>query len=73
MQILSTSLEIEALQQRNQVHETIGELKDKVVEVRARLDPNTNAREHLVKASLILSSIGFLAGYGLAGLFTRSR
>ncbi|GEM_PF-2050194 len=66
-------LEIQALQQRNQVHETIGELKDKVVEVRARLDPKTNAREHLLKASLILSSIGFLAGYGFAGLFTRSK
>ena len=64
-------LEIQAIQQRNQVHDTIGELKDKVVEVRARLDPATNAREHLVSASLILSSIGFLAGYGFAGLLTR--
>ncbi len=64
-------LEIRAAQQRNQVHETIGELKDKVVAARAKLDPNTNAREHLLAASLVLSSIGFLAGYCLAGLFTR--
>lgn len=64
-------LETKAVEQRNQVHETIGELKDKVVEVRARLDPKTNAREHLLTASLIVSSIGFVAGYGLAGLFTR--
>jgi hypothetical protein len=64
-------LEIRALEQRNHVHETIGELKDKVVEVRSKLDPNTNAREHLLAASLIVSSIGFLAGYGFAGMFTR--
>lgn len=64
-------LEIQALQQRNQVHESIDELKDKVVEVRAKLDPNANAREHLLKASLIVSAIAFVAGYGFAGLFTR--
>lgn len=64
-------LEIRAAQQRNQVHESIGELKDKVVAARAKLDPKANAREHLVAASLVLSSIGFLAGYGFAGLFTR--
>ena len=66
-------LETKAVEQRNQVHETIGELKDKVVEVRARLDPKTNAREHLLAASLIVSSIGFVAGYGFAGLLTGSR
>jgi hypothetical protein len=65
-------LEIRALQQRNDVHETIRELKDKVVEVRSKLDPNTNAREHLLAASLIVSSVGFLAGYGFAGMFTRT-
>lgn len=65
-------LEIRAAQQRNQVHESFGELKDKVVAVRAKLDPNANAREHLLSASLVLSSIGFLAGYGFAGLFTRN-
>jgi hypothetical protein len=66
-------LEIEALQQRNEVHETIDELKGKVVEVRAKLDPNANARAHLLAGSLVVSSIGFLAGYGLAGLFTSSK
>jgi hypothetical protein len=64
-------LEIRALQQRNDVHETIGELKDKVVEARSKLNPNTNAREHLLAASLIVSSLSFLAGYGFAGMFTR--
>jgi hypothetical protein len=63
-------LEIRAVQQRNRVHETIGELKDKVDAVRAKFDPRTNAREHLVAASLIVSSIAFLAGYGFAGVFS---
>ena len=66
-------LEIQALQQRNHVHETIGAFTDQVVAVRARLDPNTNARKHLLAASLILSSIGYLAGYGFAGLFAPSK
>jgi hypothetical protein len=66
-------LEIEALKQRNEVHETIDELKGKVVEVRAKLDPNANARAHLLAASMVVCSIGFLAGYGLAGLFTSSK
>ena len=66
-------LELQALQQRNEVHETIDELKGKVVEVRAKLDPNANARAHLLVASLVVSSIGFLAGYGLAGFLSSSK
>jgi hypothetical protein len=61
-------LEIRALQQRNDIHEAIGELKDKVLEVRSKLDPNANAREHLLAACVIVSSIGFLAGHAFAGM-----
>ena len=64
-------LEIRALQQRNDVHETIGELKGKVEAAKAKLDPKANASEHLLAASLVVSSIGLLAGYGFASLFTR--
>jgi hypothetical protein len=65
------SLEIRALQQRNQVHGTIDELKGKVEEARAKLDVKNNARAHLMAASLAVSAIGFISGYGLGGLFTR--
>ena len=65
-------LELQALLQRDHVHETIGELKEKVDAARAKLDVNTKARQHLLGASFIVSSLGFLAGYGVAGLFTRS-
>jgi len=64
-------LEIRALQQRNQVHGTIDELKGKVEEARAKLDVKTNARAHLMGASLVVSALAFLSGYGLAGIFTR--
>jgi hypothetical protein len=52
-------LEIRALQQRNDVHETIGEFKHKVVEACSKLNLNTTAREHLLAAALIVSSLGF--------------
>jgi hypothetical protein len=65
-------LEIRALQQRNQVHGTIDELKGKVEEARAKLDVKTNARAHLLGASLAVSAIGFIGGYAIAGLFTRN-
>jgi hypothetical protein len=64
-------LEIQALQQRNHIHQTIGEVKEKVDAARAKLDVNTNAREHLLGASLVVTSVAYLTGYGLAGLFTR--
>lgn len=64
-------LEIRALQQRQDIHHAIGELKDKVAAARAKLDLTTNARKHLLRAALFVSSIGFLTGHGFAGLFTR--
>jgi hypothetical protein len=65
------SLEIRALQQRNQVHGTIDELKGKVEEARTKLELKTNVRAHLLTASLVVSAVGFIGGYGLGGLFTR--
>ena len=40
-------LELEALLQRNRLHETIGAFKDKVGAARAKFDPTTNARAPL--------------------------
>ncbi len=60
------SLEIRALQRRNLVHGT----KEKVEEARGTLDAKSNIRTHLLGASLVVSAVGFLSGYGLAALFT---
>ena len=63
-------LELRAMEQRNRIHETAGELRTKVVAAREKLDVSRNAREHFVVASLAVSVLGFLSGYGLAGKFT---
>ena len=65
------SLELRALEQRNQVHHTIDELKGKVAETRAKLDVPSNVRQHFVPAALIVSAVAFAGGYGIAGIFTR--
>lgn len=64
-------LEIRALKQRIDIHETIGDLKGKVNDAKAKLDLPTNVRAHFLGASLAVSSLGLLAGYSAAGLFTR--
>jgi hypothetical protein len=64
------SLELRALEQRNRLHKTTGELKTKVAAAREKLDMSKNAREHLIGASVVVSLVGFFAGYGLAGMFT---
>ena len=64
------SLELRALEQRNRLHRTIKDLKTKVAAAREKLDMTKNAREHLLGASVAVSLIAFLSGYGLAGMFT---
>jgi hypothetical protein len=64
------NLELRALEQRNRLHKTAGELKTKVAAARAKLQLSRNAREHLAGASIFVSLVGFLSGYGLAGMFT---
>ncbi|PYX32456.1 MAG: hypothetical protein DMG80_07965 [Acidobacteria bacterium] len=64
------SLELQALEQRNRLHKTTDELKTKIAAAREKLDVSRNAREHLIKASIVLSLVGLLSGYGLAGMFT---
>jgi len=65
------SLELRALEQRNRLHQTTTELKTKVAAAREKFAISKNVREHLVGASIVLSLVGFLSGYGLAGIFTR--
>jgi hypothetical protein len=64
------NLELRALEQRNRLHKTAGELKTKVTAARAKLQMSRNVRQHLVGVSVFVSLVGFLLGYGLAGMFT---
>ena len=65
------NLELRAVEQRNRLHHATSELKDKIVETRERLDPRKNIREHFVTVAAGVSALALLAGYGIAGMFTR--
>ena len=64
------NLELQALQQRNHLHQRATELKDKINETREKLDPRRNAREHFSGLAMAAGVIGLIAGYAIAGLFT---
>ena len=64
------NLELQALEQRNQLHKRASELRSKLSATREKLRLDKNAREHFVKASTIATLIGFISGYSVASLFT---
>ena len=63
-------LELQALEQRNRLHKTTDELQTKVALAREKLNISKMARAQMIRASVALSLLGFLSGYGLAGRFT---
>ena len=60
-------LEQRAAEQRQQLHNTVVELRHAVKE---KLDIKRNVREHMWPAAGVLALIGMALGYSLAGLFT---
>jgi hypothetical protein len=62
------TLELRALEQRNRLHDSIGELN---TAVREKLDFKENVRKHFVFATGVVSALGLLVGYSLGGMFTR--
>jgi hypothetical protein len=63
-------LELRALEERNRLHETAGELKEKMVETRKRLNVSRQVREHFLGAAVAVCVLGLLLGYTIAGVFT---
>ena len=63
-------LELRALEERNRLHQTAGELQDKIAKTRETLSITRQAREHFVPASLGVCFLSFIVGYGLAAMFT---
>jgi hypothetical protein len=61
-------LERRAAEQRQQLHQSVIELKDSV---RERLDVKRNMRDHLWGVSGGLAVVGLVLGYSVAGIFTR--
>ena len=65
-------LELRALQQRDRLHRTALELIEKVDQTKQELSPSNNARKHFGAAAAIASALGFLFGYGVGSMFTKS-
>ena len=78
-QLPPVELERRAAQQRERIHESVGELKTSLVDLKAdvehkireRLDPQKFARQHLWQVAAGVSAFALIAGYGVAGMFTR--
>jgi hypothetical protein len=64
-------LQLQAMEQRQQIHRSVTDLKFQVSQVRHDLDPANNARQHFVGTSLIAAGVCFVMGYGFGGFFTR--
>lgn len=66
-------LELQAAEQRNQLHQSATELKGKITATREKFaqkfDVVRNAREHFGAAAGIVAAVAFITGYGLTGMF----
>lgn len=65
------NLELRAVEQRNRLHDATSELKSKIAETRERLDPRKNLRVHFIAIAAGVTALALLAGYAVAGMFTR--
>ena len=65
------TLQAQAAEERNHLHETVSELRAKVEAGREKLSLSHQAREHFWGASLLVSVLSLGLGYRVAGIFTR--
>ena len=78
-QLPPDELERRAAQQRERIHESVGDLKSSLTglkadvehKIRERLDPQKFARQHLWQLAAGASAFALIAGYGVTGMFTR--
>jgi len=76
----SEVLEQRAAEQRKRLHNSVSDLRSSLTElkssveenVRERLDVTRFARQHLGQLVAGVSLVAMLAGYGVAGMFTRN-
>ena len=66
-------LELQAVEQRQQLHERANEIKSRIAAARENLDIKKNAREHFMGAAGILGGLGLASGYAIAGLFAKHK
>ena len=64
------TLQLRALQQRSQLHNTASYLRAKLSRTREKLSLSKQAHDHLLVISLIAGVVGLVSGFGVAGLFS---
>ena len=66
-------LEKRAAEQRERIHASVDELKSSLRDtVRERLDVRSYARDHIWQLIGTATAFALVAGYGIAGMFTRN-
>lgn len=71
-QLPAEILEQRAAEQRQRIHESVGELKSSLREtVRESLDVEGFARTRIWRFVTVVSAVALISGYGIAGMFSR--
>jgi hypothetical protein len=65
------SLELQAIEQRNQLHQTTSELKQKIVATREKFDVSRNLRQHFPGVAVAVATIALFSGYRFGGTLAR--
>jgi hypothetical protein len=65
------TLELHALAERVQLHQSLSELKSRIASISNKLDIGKKIRERPLVASALASIAGLLFGYAFAGIFSR--
>jgi hypothetical protein len=65
------NLELRALAQRDRIRKTTLELIAKVDQTKEQLTPRHLVHQYFSRTSVVLSTVGLLLGYAVAGVFTR--
>lgn len=65
------NLELQALKQRNELHDAISDLRTAIADTREKLRVTKQVREHMIGASIGVLVFALLSGYIFSGMFTR--
>lgn len=65
------NLELRAMEQRNELHQSVSELRQKVSDVKERFDIKKKVERHKLATALIAAALAVLSGVVVARLFDR--
>jgi hypothetical protein len=59
------NLQLRAIEQRNNLHQTTVELKRKISATREQFDIKRNVRDHFAGIAAVVTAVALLSGYGI--------